>query len=284
MVAVAHELFDARVPLELAEHLTVDYSAMAMRRFVVKRTARGRLISAWNHVEYGVNRSGCINDFDRMESIDCAQSLVAKVLSRPEAHVDTHLEALVLASYLPLFRKRAFGYEVTKEDCRDVCQSLASSFAYIKPLEHGTIPSALSLETLVLALSARTQMPCYLLYPTSPREEASQYQQMNHDSYFVRDSAKLPVQQKLIETPLEYAEPVTLLTLLPLITKASRKSGYVVEDEVADQLNNAIALIVAEANCEELERHEKTFLDTLSQGVVAHYREANARINVLQVA
>lgn len=284
MIAEACERYNARASLELAEDLAVDYSAAVMRRFVIKRTARGRLFSAWNHVEYGVNQSGEVSDFDRMESLDCVQALVAKILSKHEAHVDTHLGALVLASYMPVFRKRAFGEAITRKDCVDIYESLAGAFTYIRPLEHGAIPSTLSLETLVLALSARTQSPSFLLFPTSPREEASELQEVNHDSYFVRDRAKLPVQQKLIETATEYEQPITMLTLLPLVNKASRKSGYLVEDGAADQLNTVIALVVAEGSGEELEKHEKVLLDTLSESVVAHYREADARINALRAA
>jgi hypothetical protein len=38
--------------------------------------------------------------------------------------------------------------------------------------------------------------------------------------------------------------------------------------------------MVAEASGETLEKHEKLFLDTLTRGVVAHYREAAGRVGL----
>lgn len=163
----------------------------------------------------------------------------------------------MLASYIPIFRKRADNQGITGEDCTGVYESLAAAFSYLKPLRHDTTPSTVALEALVLAASARTQSPSYLLYPTSPREEASTLREVNHDSYFVRGDTKLPIQQKLVATPVRYADSITMLTLLPIAAKASRKSGYVLLDDDSDLLNNAIALVVAEASGEELEKHEK---------------------------
>ena len=274
MSSLTRELLDGHASLELAENLEFHLSADAVRRYVVKRTSKGRLRSAWHHVEYGVCRTGDASEFERLESLDCARSLTKMVLEKPEAPVNTHLEALVLASYIPVFKKRAFDMPITESDCEHIYQSLGNAFAYVKPLEYGCIPSGLALQTLVLALAARTRRSEYLLFPTSPREEASEAQVVNHDSYFIRDGAKLPIQQKLIPTASSYTEPVTMLTLLPLIDKASRKAGYVVDDDIADQLNNPISLLVTETSRGELAKHEKRFVDELSESVVAHYHQA----------
>lgn len=264
-----------RASLELAEHLDATYITESLWRHVTKRSSRGRLVSAWNHIEYALNSSGDISDFARYESLECSQSLTQKILDKPHAPFNTKLEALVLASYLPAYQKRAFGQEVDSEDCVGIYRSLGNAFGYMRPLQHGVIPSSTVCETLVLGLSARTQVPSYLLYPASPREEASETQAVNHDSYFVLSGTKLPVQQKLIETSAEYSPRITMLTLKPLIGRANRKAGFNRDDNIEDQLNHPVALMVAEANGEPLDRHEKQLLDCLSQAVVAHFREAS---------
>lgn len=274
MSAQELEHIDVYAPTALAEDLAADYVTDAVWKNVTKRTASGRLVSAWSHIEYAVNRSAEISDIDRLESLDCARMLTQKILEKKHAAVNTHLSALVLASYLPTFSKRAYGLDLDNKDCADIYHSLAGAFVYTQPLRHGSIPSALSLETFVLALSARTKRPDYLLFPASPREESSIVQSVNHDSYFLTNGAKLPLQQKLITTSMEYSEDITTLTLLPLLEKANRRCGYHNDDDVADMLNLPIALIVAEASGEKLSKHEKALLDFLSEGVVAHYRQA----------
>lgn len=274
MSSMTRELMDGRASLSLAENLSAQYCTDAVGNYLVRRTANGRLKSAWAHVEYALNHEVEMDDFERNESLDCARSLTRMILDKTSAHMDTHFEALILACYLPVFKKRAYGIDITADDCANVYESLCNAFAYIKPLEVGEMPSTLSLEAFVLALSARTRRPDYLMYPTSPREESSEQQSVNHDSYFIKYQTKLPIQQKLIPTEHEYNHPITMLTLMPLVSKANRKCGYVVEDEPADQLNNPIALVVAEVMGEQLEKHEKTLLDTMSEGVVAYYRRA----------
>ena len=271
---MTRELMDGRASLLLAEHLPPEYSTDAVRNYLTCKTATGRLHSAWAHAEYALNRSIDMTDFERYESIECANSLTGMVLEKRFAPSDTHFGALILASYLPVFKKRAFNVEITSKDCEDIYASLASAFAYIKPLVSGEMPSALSLESFVLSLSARTRRPDYLMYPTSPREESSAIQATNHDSYFITSNTKLPIQQKLIPTSAQYQAPITMLTLMPLMTNIGRKCGYLSYDDPADQLNNPIALVVAEANGEALEKYEKSLLDNLSEGVVAHYRKA----------
>lgn len=284
MTSLTREHYDGRASLELAENLDFEFSAEAMRSYIIKRTALGRLRSAWHHVEFGVNHMGEMSNFERLECFDCARSLTKMILEKPDAHMNTHLEALVLASYLPVFKKRAFDETIVASDCEDIYYSLGNALAYIKPLQIGAVPPTLSLEALALALSARTRRPDYLLYPTSPREEASEAKVVNHDSYFMKEGSKLPIQQKLIPTATQYADPVTMLTLLPLIEKASHRAGYVIEDDVSDKLNNTIALTVAETCGEELAKYEKRFMDSLSQGVVAHYREAASRVETNRAA
>lgn len=267
-------------PLELAEHLNPEYSLAAMGRDVVRRTAKGRLRSCWQHIEHCLNHSSGASTFEREENFDCAMALTQKIIAKKEAHIDTQLEALVVASYIPVFKKRAYSEVITPDDCIDIYASLVEAFAYLRPLTHGIIPSSLALETFILAASARTRRPDYLLYPASPREESSTVRAINHDSYFVKDGTKLPVQQKLIATGEMYDRPITMLTLLPILKKASHRSGYTIDDTDADLINHTIALVVAEASGEELEKHEKMMLNIVSESVVAHYRESAAYLDV----
>ena len=167
-----HELFDGRASLTLAENLDADYSTELIRQFTCKRSAKGRLVSAWNHVEFGLNTSLPLDPDIRINYFDNALQLLGMVLSKGEAHPDTHLEALILSTYIPAFCKRALDIELDAGDCGDIYASLGSVFAYLHPFSENAVPSAISLETMVLALSARTRQPSLLLYPTSPREEA----------------------------------------------------------------------------------------------------------------
>lgn len=275
------DLFDGRAPLRLAEHLEAEYSVDLLQRFNRKSSASGRLTSAWNHVEYGMNSSVSIGPDLRIDYLDYAQSLVGMVLGRQEAGITAHMKALVLSSYITTFKKRALGLEVTRDDCTDIYRSLGGAFGHIRPLEHGEVPSAVALETFTLALSARTRVPEYLLYPTSPREEASAVQALNHDSYFIHDGEKLPLQQKLIPTDVEYGESITMLTLLPIIDGVYRKYKDVGVDTIADKLNYPISLMVAEAAQERLPQQDKAILDHLSESIVWHYLRAQESVDSL---
>lgn len=279
MASKTHDLFDGRASLLLAEDLEVEYSAALMRRFGSKRSARGRLISAWNHMEYGLNTSINAPPEIRHHYLASAQDLLTMIHHKSEVPSDTHLEAMVLSTYLPLFRKRAVNSEVTRDDCMSVYMSLGHALSYLRPFEETSVPPTTTLEAVTLALSARIRQPDMLLFPTSPREEASQAQSVNHDSYFLSSGVKLPIQQKLVPTDKSYAESITMLTFMPLVNKAYKKYWPNEEVPMTEKLNAIIGAIMAETHTEQLNSCEIGCLNYLSSGIAGHYREALARID-----
>ncbi len=254
----------------LAEYTEPTLLARELRKYETRRNTEGLFRSAWNYVECGTSLHGIDSHVHPECYFEYAQDLIGRTINHPDAHQDTILGALVLSTYLPLFVKRRAGEDVSAIDCRNVYASLGAAIEYLQPIEVDEPPQWRMAETAVLALSARTSRPDLLLYPTSPREEASDQAVVNHDSYFIDQGDKIPIQQKLIKTDQEYDEWVTVLTLQPIIERAMRKSGMRQIDNLAEQINYLFSLIVAETSNLKLSRQEIDFLNTVSAAVASH--------------
>ena len=258
------------MPRPLAEYMEPSFVTSEMKHYETRRNPEGLFRSAWNHAEFGLNKNVACDDVVRKYYFEHAQYLLGRTLDHPDVHQDVRLGALVLSSYMALFQKRSTDQHIGAEDCYDIYMSLGKAMSYLQPLEVDRSPQWRMAETAVLALSARTLQPDLLLYPASPREEASLESSLNHDSYFYTPEEKIPIQQKLIQTDKEYDEWITILTLQPLVEKGLRRARAAQPVALVDQVNLLFALIVADTNGEELAKDEKSFLDYLSQAVVAH--------------
>jgi hypothetical protein len=264
---------DDLYPRPLAENLPLVAAKESLNRFMTRQTKTGLFHSAWRHVEYALNREVGLDDSLKESYFDDASQLLGKVI-RHKTTEDLQLASLTLGSYLPCFLKRARGDTITSDDCTRVYQSLGSAITYLEPRRPDDPPCWRMTETAVLALAARTKQPELLLYPTSPREEASDTSSENHDSYFMAADKKLPLQQKLLPTAKSYETHITLLNLLPMLSYAYTKANLPMPDEPIDNLNYLLGLIVAETHAAKLTKQEKQFLDHLSRAVAWHYQQA----------
>lgn len=251
-----------------AEEIPYGRAESEMLRYQTRRNPEGLFLSAWNHVEFAMNKAPLSNEV-RDSYFDLSQHLIHRALSDPSAHQSTQLRSLILSSYIPMFRKRAVSELVTSSDCTNIYESIGQAMAYVRPLSVDHPPQWEMMETAVLALSARTHQPSLMLYPASPREESSPHEWSNHDSYFYHEESKIPIQQKLVHTDREYADWMTVLTVLPIVDKAFKRSG--INSELASfKINYLLSLIVAETSCGELDNDERRFLNIMSSAVVSH--------------
>jgi hypothetical protein len=258
------------MPQPLAEYAEPAMLALEMERYKTRRNPEGLFRSAWNYVEYGTNKNNLDSVVNPDYYFEYAQNLIGMTLNKSGVYQDTELGALVLSTYLPLFKKRRFDEPLTPEDCGNVYRSLGQAMAYLQPLKIDEPPQWRMAETAVLALSARTSRPEFLLYPTSPREESSAEAVLNHDSYFIDNGSKIPIQQKLVRTEKEYDDWITILTLQPLIERGVRKTSLRKVYTLADQVNHLLSLIVTETNGERITKQEASFLNTISAAIVSH--------------
>lgn len=262
-------------PRPLAEHLAPNIASAALKHFEARRNPEGLFRSAWNTVEFALNQETNLPDQTRRYHMESAQNLIGWVINTPEAHADTQHGALVLSSYILILTKRALNQGITTKDCTDLYQSLGSVIRHLQPTSDKYPPPWRMTETAILAASARISRPELLLYPTSPREEASSTPRFNHDSYFVIDSEKIPIQQKFIDTEQHtYDDWIRILEFEPLLKKAYKKSQLKQPDSSSAQLNHTLSLIVAESNNEILSKQERAFLNNISEGVAFHYIQA----------
>lgn len=255
-----------------AEQLPGDVATAAMRRANTRRKPAGVFCSAWNHVEYAMSASDNLDDQIRQVYFDYAQDLLGDVIARPDSNQDVRFSAFRLSSYVPIFRKRRLGEDVTPDDCHELYRSIGTALAMMRPLDIEEPPQSIMIEAGFEALSARSLQPEHILYPTSPREEASPFSHLNHDSYFFVNDDKLPLQQKLIPTTKPYDAAIRVLTLLPLVEKAAKKSNLLLPDLSSERLNLLLSLIVSETQLISIDRHEKQFLDYLTRSIIAHKR------------
>ncbi len=254
----------------LAEHLLAEHATAARKYYEARRNPEGVLRSAWNTVEYATNQHIPVGPEVREYDFEQAQVLIHMILQHPNSHQDVRLGALVLSSYIPLFKKRSKNQIASPEDCQSVYESLGGAMRYLQPLVVNQPPQWRMAESAVLALAARTRQPDLLLYPTSPREENSLNGSLNHDSYFMDMSQKIPIQQKLIRTDRLYDEWITILTLQPLVEGGLRKARYPEMESLAEQINYLLSVIIAETNGEQMTRDELAFLNHLSAAVASH--------------
>lgn len=264
------------MPHLLAEHLEPEYVLQEMEHYETRRNPEGLFRSAWNYVECGLNQSMDFSDERREYYFEYAQNLIGMVLHGEKTHQDTKLGALVLSTYVPLFQKRSLGVEITNNDCHDVYQSLGRAMSYLQPITIDEPPQWRMAETAVLALASRAGRPDLLLYPTSPREESSAIAPFNHDSYFLHNDDKIPIQQKVINSQKEYDDWVTILTLEPMIASSLRRSNGDAKNSLAEHLTYLIGCIIAEAHNQSMSRSEIDFLKRISAGVVAYRWKSKA--------
>ncbi len=262
-----------RVPRPLAEDLDQTLAMAALKKYERRKNPSGVLRSAWNYAEYALN-SSTAKTVEREEYFHTSQLLTGMVLLNPKTNQDTSMSALTLSTYLPLFQKRAGERELLSKDCDDVYHSLGKAMQYLRPLAIDEPPQWRMTEVGILALSARARQPQLLMYPTSPREETSGIQALNHDSYFYDENGKIPIQQKLIPTQKVYDECIKIMTLQPLLDLALKKSGEQVAVSLGDKVNYLLSLIVSEVAGGRLTRDETKFLNTMTEAVVAHYFDA----------
>tara|TARA_Y100000114_G_C11721376_1_gene308644 strand:+ start:44 stop:895 length:852 start_codon:yes stop_codon:yes gene_type:complete len=263
-----------RVPRPLAEELEESLARAALRKYETKKTPGGILRSAWNYAEYALNlkdESGSA----RQEYFQTSQLLTAMVIQHPGARQESVMNALTLSTYLPVFEKRADGRDLEAQDCENTYVSLGHAMQYLRPFTIEEPPQWRMVEVATLALSARTRQPHLMMYPTSPREETSTIQELNHDSYFYNNTGKIPIQQKLLPTQKTYNEWVKIMTLQPLLDLSLRKSGERNTATLADKLNRLFAVIIADATGERLTRDETKFINSMTQAVAAHYYTVN---------
>ena len=252
------------------ENLDQHVALAALKQFETRRNPSGLLHSAWSNAEYALNLKDS-NRGERDEFFHTSRLLTAMALAHPKVRQETALNALTLATYLPVFNKRASEAEVSGEDCDDVYRSLGQAMGYLRPLAVDEPPQWRMVEIASLALSARSHQPQLLLYPASPREEATATSPLNHDSYFLDTNGKIPIQQKLIPTQKVYDECIKVLTMQPLLDKAHRKSGKTNKGELGEQVNHLLSLIVSESSGVMMERGELIFLNEMTEAVVSHY-------------
>ncbi len=254
----------------LAEHVLAEQATAARKYYEARRNPDGVLRSTWNTVEYATNLQIPVSREVREYDFEHAQGLIHMILQHPNTHQDVRLGALVLSSYIPLFKKRSLNEAVTVGDCQSIYESLGGAMRYLQPLVVDQPPQWRMAESAVLALSARTRQPDLLLYPTSPREENSLNGSLNHDSYFMDMNQKIPIQQKLIRTNRSYDEWITILTLQPLVEGGLKKARYPQMESLAEQINYLLSVIIAETNGERMTRDELAFLNHLSAAVASH--------------
>lgn len=261
--------------LPLAESVSPEIAVAAMKRYETRRRPEGLFHSAWCQVEMGLNKQIDQSDPARSYYFDTADMLLGWLIRRQDCHADTYLGTLVLSSYMPLFKKRAYDELISRTDCDELYTSLGSALAYLRPLSVDEPPQWAMTESAVLALSARTRQPELLLYPASPREEHSPDSSVNHDSYFYNNGDKIPLQQKLIRTDKTYADWIGILTLEPLLDKGLRSVGSDFNNmQASDKVNHLLSLIVAETTGGELDSNERKFLNFMSSAVAAHRFDA----------
>lgn len=276
LVDVVNRQDDEIYPRPLAENLSLIAAKESLNRFMTRRSPAGLLHSARQHVEFALNREVDLDESLKTIYFDNASELLGQIIYHKtnKTTEDLRLASLTLGSYLPCFAKRAHGESLTGDDCSDVYASLGGAIAYLEPRHPDDPPCWRMTETAVLALSARMGQAELLLYPTSPREEASDTSSENHDSYFMADDKKLAVQQKLIATKKQYGRHITLLNLIPMLSRAYTKAELIMPDDPTMNLNYLLSLIVAETHGRQLGKPEKQFLDHLSRAVAWHYRQA----------
>lgn len=276
---MANKRFSIEIsPREVAENLPAEVATYALHRHEARQKPAGLFRSAWNNVEYAMTRQSGLDDDLRLNAMTEANYLIGRALADHSVTKDTELALYVLSTYIPVFAKRAVGESISSADCQDIYSSLGSAMRLLSPLNIDQPPQWSMLEVATLALSARAHRPDLLLFPTSPREECSSFASLNHDSYFLANDSKIPVQQKLIPTEKQYDECITMLTFLPIVERAAKRTGIEVTAS-SEKLNYLLGLIVADVHGVVLSSAETKFLNHMTSAVVSHrWSKSEARV------
>lgn len=277
--------FNSLLPPEpLAEHLEPSIALAGMRHCMTLRKAEGHFSSAWHHVEYAMNQQAdyLTDDIRRKYFNDAVWLLGGIIESKGQRAASPNLMAqvLTLSTYLPVLTKRAIGEEVTSNDCADIYHSLGwtlkelEGICYVDTSYRGSRYA----EILGLALSARPLRPDALLYPSSPREEASSNAPLNHDGYFIKSGKKLPLQAKLIETDKSYLTPTQVIALEPLAEHALTRAGLVADNdsEYGKHVITLANLVARDAIVGDTDDPETQALNFMTRSIVARYEYADA--------
>jgi len=269
-------------PGPLAEHVDADVALAAMRHCMTLRKPEGHFHSAWRHIEFAMNQNvDYLNDSLRRKYMGDAQWLLAGILNARgdsqgrSTSPDLYAQALTLNIFLPVLTKRALNQRITPRDCQDIYQSFGTAFRSINAFTYpdSSYKSSRFAEMLGPALSARTNRPDVLLFLSSPREEASTIQPLNHDGYFIKKKRKIPLQTKLIQTAKVYHDPTKTIYIEPLAEHALKRSGIVPKnaDLHIGDCTEMIAELVGEETARTIDYQGKTALDYLTRSVVACY-------------
>jgi len=277
--------FDKLLPPEpLAEHLEPSVALAGMRHCMTLRKAEGHFSSAWHHVEYAMNQQAnyLTDDLRRKYFNDASWLLGGIIEARGHRKVGPNLMAqvLTLSTYLPVLTKRALGEEVVSSDCADIYHSLGWVLKELEDLHYidTSYRGSRYAEVLGFALSARPRRPDALLYPASPREEASSIAPLNHDGYFIKVGKKLPTQTKLIETDRSYLDPTQVIVFEPLAEHALARAGLAADND-SEHGRHVITLagfVARDAATGYLNEKEIQALNFMTRSIVARYEYAPA--------
>lgn len=257
----------------LAEQLPADYVYNRFRKLSTQRSAYGRYRSAFAHIEFALCQSASLDSEARAAFLyDCNF-----ILTRPMGLDDHHttdslrLSASILCSYLQVFKKRALGQDITQDDCALLYKSLGSALTMSMAFAHNTeaINSRLA-EGLMYALSVRTGQSEHLIWPASPREEASDDQPSNHDGYtIINNNHKMRVQTKLVKTDKHYREPTIVVVIEELLTHISRKAAKRLQQPITEVgIEEMIDIIFRESSGMGISPREKYQLDLATARLV----------------
>lgn len=272
-------------PGPLAERMDPALAVAGMRHCMTLRKAEGHFHSAWHHIEYAMNQNvPYFDDELRRKYLGDAAFLLGRIVdsrshdSKQKINPTLYAQALTLNTYLPVLTKRAVQQPVTASDCEDIYRSFGYIFQDINSLSYpdASYKSARFAEMVGPALSARTLRPDALLYPASPREEASNYQPLNHDGYFIKAGEKVPLQTKLIETEKIYDDPTRTIYIEPLAQHALLRAKLIDQTDCMDMVIGDATEMICELVTEEVagtvDKEGKIALDYLTRSIIARYQ------------
>lgn len=277
--------YDTLLPPEpLAEHLEPSIALAGMRHCMTLRKAEGHFHSAWHHIEYAMNQKAeFFTDDLRRKYFNDATWLLGGILEAKNGRrvsPDLIAQTLVLSTYLPVLTKRAVNEEVTPADCLDIYHSLGWVFNELEELHYidTSYRGSRYAEILGLALSAKTMRPDALLYPASPREEASSNSALNHDGYFIKEGNKLPVQTKLQKTAHLYLDPTQVIIFEPLAEHALARAGLTADNasEYGKHVISLARIVTKEARNVYTSEAEAQALNYMTRSIVARFEYSDA--------
>lgn len=268
-------------PGPLAEQVDPAVALAGMRHCMTLQKSEGHFHSAWHHIEYAMNQQlEHLDDELRRKYLSDATFLLGGIIDprirnrRERVNPTLYAQALTLSIYMPVLTKRALQRDVMPSDCIDIYHSFGIAFQDINSLTYpdASFKSARFAEMIGPALSARTLAPEKLLYPSSPREEASTVQSLNHDGYFIKEGQKIPLQTKLIQTEKVYEDPTRTIYIEPLAHHALNRAQLISDEPFAiGECTEIIAELITEETTGVIDRNGKAALDYLTRSIIARY-------------